>query len=178
MVAWCYVVKSISRNVEKFVFFKCRYRYWKETCQMSLYFNIKPWWPVVSVFILARAFRCVSYVYRFFFRNHPHHKLSAKYHSKEVSIQEIIFVRDRLIVMTQKVSFSEKYQCLAAKQPIPASSSLLFLNPFLSDNYIIRSCGRLEATTGLTYDEKIPSYFHIIANIQDCLSVLFTKSSS
>ena len=126
--------------------------------------------PLSRFSSLARAFRCLSYVYRFFFRTHPHHKLSAKYHSKEVSIQEIIFVRDRLIVMTQKVAFSEEYQCFATKRPIPASSSILCLNPFLSDNYIIRSCGRLEATSGLTYDEKQP--FHC----QDCLFVLFTKS--
>ena len=112
--------------------------------------------PLSRFSSLARAFRCLSYAYRFFFRTHPHHKLSAKYHSKEVSIQEIIFVRDRLIVMTQKVAFSEEYQCLAAKRPIPTSSSILCLNPFLSDNYIIRSCGRLEATSGLTYDEKHP----------------------
>ena len=60
------------------------------------------------------------------------------------------------LVMTQKVAFSEEYQCLAAKRPIPASSSILCLNPFLSDNYIIRSCGQLEATSRLTYDEKHP----------------------
>ena len=58
--------------------------------------------------------------------------------------------------MSQKVAFPGEFKLLTAKKSLPSSSSILDLNPFISDNYIIGSCGRLEATKGLTYDEKHP----------------------
>ena len=112
--------------------------------------------PLLRFSSLARALRCLSYVYRFFFRTHPQHKLKAKYDSKEISSEEISFVRNQLIVISQKVAFPDEFKSLTAKRSLPSSSSILCLNPFISDNSIIRSCGRLKATKELTYDEKLP----------------------
>ena len=58
--------------------------------------------------------------------------------------------------MTQKVAYPAEYKCLSANKSISSSSILLNLNPYMSENYIIRCCGRLEASPGLSYDERHP----------------------
>ena len=63
---------------------------------------------------------------------------------------------NQLIVMTQKVAYPEEYKYLSANKSISSSSVLLNLNPYMSESYIIRCCGRLEASPGLSYDERHP----------------------
>ena len=58
--------------------------------------------------------------------------------------------------MTQKVAYPEEYKYLSANKSISSSSVLLNLNPYMSESYIIRCCGRLEASPGLSYDERHP----------------------
>ena len=91
-------------------------------------------------------------MYRFFFHTHPKHKLRFEHTSAEVSRQQIVFVRNQLIVMTRKVAYPEEYK--TANKSISSSSVLLNLNPYMSENYIIRCCGRLEASPGLPFDER------------------------
>ena len=54
---------------------------------------------------LPRALRCISYVYRFFFRTHPKHKQQTVYNSREISSKELNYVRSQLFIITQKVSY-------------------------------------------------------------------------
>ena len=105
---------------------------------------------------LSKALRCISYVYRFFFHTHPKHKLNFKHTSTDISQEEIGFVRNQLIIMSQKVAFPSEYKCLSSKASISSSSTILNLNPYISDDMVIRCCGRLEASPELSYDEKHP----------------------
>ena len=56
--------------------------------------------------------------------------------------------------MSQKVAFPSEYKCLSFKASISSCSTIVNLNPYISDDMIIRCCGRLEASPGLSYDEK------------------------
>lgn len=73
-----------------------------------------------------------------------------------ITSSEILAVRDRLIIMYQKALYPNEYKALASQQSISSSSSLLNLNPFLDQEGLIRSCGRLESSPGLSYNERHP----------------------
>ncbi|XP_037824461.1 uncharacterized protein LOC119612686 [Lucilia sericata] len=103
-----------------------------------------------------RALRVVSYIFRFLFRTHP--RLRSNFHKSSLALSssEIIFARDRLITNCQKVGYPAEYRALSSRQVISSSSSILNLNPFLDSEGLIRSCGRLENSPGLSYNEKHP----------------------
>jgi len=57
---------------------------------------------------------------------------------------------DRLMtIFTQRRYFSKEYRCLSQKRPVFASSSILFLNPFLDQKGLIRAFGRVTASESL-----------------------------
>ncbi|XP_065357232.1 uncharacterized protein LOC135951499 [Calliphora vicina] len=103
-----------------------------------------------------RAMRVLAYVYRFYYRTHRRYRSSFVKDSTVLSSSEIIFIRDKLISVCQKAWYPNEYKALSANQILPKSSSILNLNPFLDPEGIIRSCGRLESSPGLTYNEKHP----------------------
>ena len=47
---------------------------------------------------------------------------SDNYHSKEISTEDFISVRNKLTVMSQKVAFSEMFKLLTANKSLPSSS--------------------------------------------------------
>lgn len=105
---------------------------------------------------LPRALRVISYVLRFFYSTHPRHRSTYHSTSTTVSTTEILFVQTRLIVTSQKASFPEEYHALSDNKPIPKSSSLLNLNPFIDKDGLMRLCGRLEYSVNFSYNEKHP----------------------
>ncbi|GBP08766.1 hypothetical protein EVAR_100643_1 [Eumeta japonica] len=104
----------------------------------------------------ARALRVFSYIYRFFYRTHPKFKESFSKTNYILTTFEIKHVRDQLIKMYQKAFYPDEYKRLADRKSIPSTSKLLNLNPFLDPEGIIRSCGRLESSPDLSYNEKHP----------------------
>ena len=52
------------------------------------------------------------------------------------------------------VHYPKEYKLLVEKKTILSSSSILSLNPFLNKDGIIRCCGGLESSPGLSYDDK------------------------
>ncbi|XP_075158007.1 uncharacterized protein LOC142231277 [Haematobia irritans] len=102
-----------------------------------------------------RAIRVLCYVYRFI------HNTSSKYVScnhptRSLSTQEVLKVKNCLIMLAQKKFFPKEYQALSQKRDVPKTSSILNLNPFLDSNGLIRSLGRLVYSPSLDYDEKHP----------------------
>ncbi|XP_060665680.1 uncharacterized protein LOC132797951 [Drosophila nasuta] len=76
--------------------------------------------------------------------------------STVVQADELSRIQERLIVMAQRQTFQQEYQCLQSKQQVPSSSSIRNLNPFLDGKGILRACGRLRASHSLRYDESHP----------------------
>ncbi|XP_075155891.1 uncharacterized protein LOC142229231 [Haematobia irritans] len=70
---------------------------------------------------------------------------------------EIIMVQDRLVSMTQRAHFPNEYLALSSKKQVASASPFLNLNPFLDSEGIMRVCGRLVSSPGLSYNEK--SYY-------------------
>ncbi|XP_037811016.1 uncharacterized protein LOC119603147 [Lucilia sericata] len=104
----------------------------------------------------SRAMRVMAYVYRFFYRTHPSFRSNFYKDSTLVTSSEIISIRDKLISVCQKAAFPNDYKALSARQNLPKSSGILNLNPFLDPEGLIRSCGRLELSSELSYNEKHP----------------------
>ncbi|XP_075157647.1 uncharacterized protein LOC142230914 [Haematobia irritans] len=104
----------------------------------------------------SKAMRVISYVYRFFNKTHPKHRSNLQYSTLVISAAEIIHARNRLVVIYQKVHYTNEYMALSAGKPISSSSSLLNLNPFIDNDGLIRVCGRLEQSSCLSYSEKFP----------------------
>ncbi|XP_075163335.1 uncharacterized protein LOC142235969 [Haematobia irritans] len=104
----------------------------------------------------SRALRVVSYIYRFYFATHPKLRSNYKRDSLSISTAEILFVRKQLISTTQKAYYPNEYMSLHSKKSIPSSSPLLCLNPFMDPEGIMRVCGRLESSPGLSYQERHP----------------------
>ncbi|XP_062138858.1 uncharacterized protein LOC133847691 [Drosophila sulfurigaster albostrigata] len=100
----------------------------------------------------GRALRTSAYVLRFIDRSR---KLAVP-SSTVVQADELSRIQERLIVMAQRHTFPQEYQCLQSKQQVPSSSSIRNLNPFLDGKGILRACGRLTASHSLRYDESHP----------------------
>ncbi|XP_062141924.1 uncharacterized protein LOC133849944 [Drosophila sulfurigaster albostrigata] len=100
----------------------------------------------------GRALRTSAYVLRFIDRSR---KLAVP-SSTVVQADELSRIQERLIVMAQRHTFPQEYQCLQSKQQVPSSSSIRNLNPFLDGKGILRACGRLRASHSLRYDESHP----------------------
>ncbi|XP_062121532.1 uncharacterized protein LOC133835556 [Drosophila sulfurigaster albostrigata] len=100
----------------------------------------------------GKALRTSAYVLRFIDRSR---KLAVP-SSIVVQADELSRIQERLIVMAQRHTFQQEYQCLQSKQQVPSSSSIRNLNPFLDGKGILRACGRLRASHSLRYDESHP----------------------
>ncbi|XP_075157895.1 uncharacterized protein LOC142231162 [Haematobia irritans] len=103
-----------------------------------------------------RAMRVISYVYRFYLGTHPKYRSNYKRDSASITAAEILFVRKKLIIVTQKAYYANEYLTLSSKKSISSSSPILCLNPFMDSEGIMRICGRLESSTTLSYQERHP----------------------
>lgn len=101
-----------------------------------------------------KAVRVLCYIFRFF---HVSRDRSVRSHFASDSLlhEEIIFTKNRLIILTQRKYYSSEYATLSQGKPLKSKSCLLTLNPFLDENGIIRSHGRLSSST-LSYAERFP----------------------
>lgn len=111
--------------------------------------------PLERFSSLPRAYRVLAYVLRFW-RNTGHNRQHLRITSNDISAEEIKFVKNKLIIMTQKHNFASEYHSLSQRINISSSSSLLTLNPFIDSCGIMRANGRLTNSQTLTYNERYP----------------------
>ncbi|XP_058984311.1 uncharacterized protein LOC131805082 [Musca domestica] len=98
----------------------------------------------------------MAYVYRFINGTHPRYKTNNRRYGNVIEAQEIIHVRSKLISIYQRLFYPNEYMALSIQRPIPFSSKLLSLNPFLDSEGLMRICGRLEVCPELSYNERHP----------------------
>ncbi|XP_041448462.1 uncharacterized protein LOC121404014 [Drosophila obscura] len=101
---------------------------------------------------LEKALRVRAYVLRFLqrCRKLPY---AQEIHPTSGEINE---AERTLILETQRREYSQEYHSLREKRPVPRSSSILNLNPFMDQHGVIRSCGRVSTAQGLKYVERHP----------------------
>ncbi|XP_065362054.1 uncharacterized protein LOC135955625 [Calliphora vicina] len=104
---------------------------------------------------LPRAYRVIAYDLRFW-KNTGVSRIHLRITSTDVTSEEIIDVKTRLIILTQKQHFPDEYKQLKLKQRISSTSSILTLNPFMDQLGVIRANGRLVQSPALTYNERHP----------------------
>ncbi|XP_075151138.1 uncharacterized protein LOC142225249 [Haematobia irritans] len=100
-----------------------------------------------------RALRVMSFVNRFIRKCRKINCLEMG--NTSITSAEIQFVKNQLIGVAQRRFYADEYYALENKQPIPAKSKLLTLNPFLDKEKILRMNGRLANST-LPYKERHP----------------------
>ncbi|XP_062141879.1 uncharacterized protein LOC133849814 [Drosophila sulfurigaster albostrigata] len=99
-----------------------------------------------------RALRVFAYVRRFAQRcRQP--KVSLP---ETLSSQELAEAQERLIVQAQNRVYAKECASLRSHNRLIGSSDILSLNPFLDKQGVLRSCGRVRASTSLSYDERHP----------------------
>ncbi|XP_062134720.1 uncharacterized protein LOC133844653 [Drosophila sulfurigaster albostrigata] len=99
-----------------------------------------------------RALRVFAYVRRFAQRcRQP--KVSFP---ETLSSQELAEAQERLIVQAQNRVYAKECASLRSHNRLIGSSDILSLNPFLDRQGVLRSCGRVRASTSLSYDERHP----------------------
>ncbi|XP_041633410.2 uncharacterized protein [Drosophila kikkawai] len=103
---------------------------------------------------LDKALRVFAYVQRFIQRSQKRPIPG----ELQLSNTEISIAERLLIFMTQRRYLPLEYACLSQKRPIPASSSIKNMNPFLDPHGLIRACGRVTASEVLQYDERHPIF--------------------
>ncbi|XP_055838413.1 uncharacterized protein LOC129906619 [Episyrphus balteatus] len=105
----------------------------------------------------ARAVKVIAYCFRFINLASPKRKrfYPYRYFSKNLRNHEIVFVKTRLVILAQRLYFSEEFKALYNSKPLSKNSSILTLNPSLDSNFIIRLNGRL-TNANLSYNEKFP----------------------
>ncbi|XP_070141620.1 uncharacterized protein [Drosophila kikkawai] len=91
---------------------------------------------------LDEALRFFGYVQRFIQRSQKRPIPG----ELQLSNTEISTAERLLIFMTQRRYFALEYACLSQKRPIPASSSIKNIKPFLDPHGLIRACGRVTAS--------------------------------
>ncbi|XP_075153596.1 uncharacterized protein LOC142227128 [Haematobia irritans] len=101
----------------------------------------------------SRALRVMSYVYRFVLLVK---RKSSQVSEKHSSFSESQLVKIKLIIVTQMVYFPDEYFRLSNDRPLPTTSKLLNLNPFIDGEGLIRVGGRLANATSLSFNEKHP----------------------
>ncbi|XP_070142300.1 uncharacterized protein [Drosophila kikkawai] len=101
---------------------------------------------------LDKALRVLAYVHRFIQRSR---KLLSSVED-HLTASEIVSAELRLISVTQHRHFTLERGCLRQKRPIPTSSLVQNLNPFLDSNGLMRACGRVTTSELLQYDERHP----------------------
>nr|XP_041630542.1 uncharacterized protein LOC121501974 [Drosophila kikkawai] len=103
---------------------------------------------------LDKALRVFAYVQRFIQRAQKRPIPG----ELQLSNTEISTAERLLIFITQRRFFALEYACLSQKRPIPASSSIKNMNPFIDPHGLIRACGRVTASEVLQYDERHPIF--------------------
>ncbi|XP_075161791.1 uncharacterized protein LOC142234512 [Haematobia irritans] len=109
--------------------------------------------PLTRFSSLPRAYRVLSYVMRFW-RNTGTNRLRIS--SEEITGSELLDIKNRLIILTQKHYFVEEYSALTQKKRLSPNSQLLPFNPFIDAKGFLRSNGRLVQSPALTYNERHP----------------------
>ena len=71
-------------------------------------------------------------------------------------IEDLVDAETRLIKLAQSQHYLEEIECLRANKPIPKSSSIIKLDPFLDENNILRVGGRLGKNLLLDHNLKHP----------------------
>lgn len=104
----------------------------------------------------SKAIRIIAYVYRFYYRTHPKHRLNFSHNNTLITASEVNMVQNHLISTCQKAFYPNEYQALSAKRPIASSSTILSLHPFIDSEGSMRISGRLVRSPTLTYDEQHP----------------------
>ena len=79
-----------------------------------------------------------------------------KKNSGELKVEELQDAENYIIREMQQQCFREEYKALHSKKTISKQSKLLALNPFLSDDGIIRSNSRLKHAEYLSFDARNP----------------------
>jgi hypothetical protein len=72
-----------------------------------------------------------------------------------LSVKEIRFSHNVIAKLVQQEAFPDEYNCLVKNKPLPKSSPLIKLNPFLDAESIIRVGGRL-VNANIFYNKKFP----------------------
>ncbi|XP_065356083.1 uncharacterized protein LOC135950472 [Calliphora vicina] len=101
----------------------------------------------------ARALRVMAYVYRAIDRILKVNKDWIT--TLEVSSEELNLVKEKLIIIAQKVEFAHEYYELSCRKSL-TKSKVLNLNPFLDERGLMRVGGRLANAPNLQYNEKFP----------------------
>ncbi|KAJ8051026.1 hypothetical protein HOLleu_04443 [Holothuria leucospilota] len=74
----------------------------------------------------------------------------------ELTPEELQESENCIIRHTQRRVFSEEYQALEQRKPLPRASKLLSLNPKMDDEGLIRCDGRLKNAMYLSFDSRYP----------------------
>ncbi|XP_043862533.1 uncharacterized protein LOC122756543 [Drosophila santomea] len=101
---------------------------------------------------LDKALRVLVYVQRFLKRCR---KGSFLPNSRPTS-EEIREAERTLTSIAQRRAYGQELQHLTEKKPLPVSSPLVNLFPFIHQHGLLRACGRLTASKTLQYDERHP----------------------
>lgn len=98
------------------------------------------------------ALRIMAYIFRFVDRL----KKQKSSYNDIVCSEELQKVKERLVIIAQKVYYPEEYFSLSNNKSIPSRSPLLSLNPFLDTKGLIRVGGRLTNATDLSHRDRHP----------------------
>ncbi|XP_041448477.1 uncharacterized protein LOC121404030 [Drosophila obscura] len=102
----------------------------------------------------GRALRVIAYVRRFGQRVRG--QATPVHVSTELDNKEVAAALQAVTITTQRFHYTAEHRCLVNKQPLPTTSSLQNLNPFLDQNGVMRACGRVRASASMTYNERHP----------------------
>ena len=100
----------------------------------------------------VKTIRIVAWVMRFIYNSRK-----AKSHRKhgELSYEELTQAKHQLIVNVQQLEYGEEISSLRRGLPIPKTSSIAKLSPFLSQEGLLRVGGRIQFAK-LSFEEKHP----------------------
>lgn len=100
---------------------------------------------------LTKAVRCIAYCRRFIFNAKPKSTKCFGF----LSTCELKSAMQILLLKIQSIQFSIELKLLTESKPLPSSSKLLNLTPFIDSNGLIRVGGRLQRSN-LKYESKHP----------------------
>jgi hypothetical protein len=84
-----------------------------------------------------------------------YNKIKGEKITEPLSVKEIRFSHNVIVKLVQQEAFPDEYNCLVKNKPLPKSSPLIKLNPFLDADSIIRVGGRL-VNANIFYNKKFP----------------------
>ncbi|XP_043475023.1 uncharacterized protein LOC122506774 [Leptopilina heterotoma] len=76
--------------------------------------------------------------------------------SRFLTVNELDAATTRILLLTQRATFSEEFKRLEAGEFVSKCSKLQHLNPFIDDNGLIRVGGRVEKAKTISFDERHP----------------------